>query len=219
MPQTLPDLHVNDGQLDPGSIGLLRATYPRETPLNDMRDRLARDGYLLLKGLLPREDVLKARQKYFEMLAPTGILKPGTRTVDGIFDSSRDATDFPGFGTGRKGSGTAQSEQFTDLALKAHAEDWYKNDLCKHPVMMEFIKKFTGWKENTFGLERTLLRNNLPGNKAIGVHYDYIFLRHGEDSVLTAWVPIGNVGIRGGGLIYLEHGLFLVLIESAKGAC
>ena len=81
-PQTLPDLNVNDGQLDPESTGLLRATCPHDTPLNEMRDRLAQDGYLLLKGLLPREDVLKARQKYFEMLSPTGILKPGTRSVE-----------------------------------------------------------------------------------------------------------------------------------------
>lgn len=207
----LPDLYVNDGQLDPKNIGLLRATCPRETPLNEMRDRLAQDGYILLKGLLPREDVLKARQKYFEMLSPTGILKPGTHAVDGIFDSSRNATDFPGFGTGRQGTGSVQSDLFVDLALKAHAEDWYKNDLCKHPVMMEFMKKFTGWEDNTYSLDRTVLRNNLPGNKAIGVHYDYIFLRHGEDSVLTAWVPIGDVNIRGGGLIYLENGLSFTL--------
>lgn len=216
-PQTLPDLNVNDGQLDPESTGLLRATCPHDTPLNEMRDRLAQDGYLLLKGLLPREDVLKARQKYFEMLSPTGILKPGTRSVEGIFNSSCDAADFPGFGTGRKGTGNAQSDQFMDLALKAHAEEWYKNDLCKHPVMMDFIKKFTGWEDNTFGLERTLLRNNLPGNKAIGVHYDYIFLRHGEDSVLTAWVPIGDISIRGGGLIYLEDGSSPILRRQMKG--
>lgn len=210
-PQTLPDLYVNDGQLNPDETGLLRATYPRETPLDEMRDRLARDGYLLLKGLLPREDVLETRRKYFGMLSPTGILKPGTRPVDGIFDSSQNAADFPGFGTGRKGTGNPRSDQFMDLALKAHAEDWYKNDLCKHPVLVDFIKKFTGWEENTIGLERTLLRNNVPGNKAIGVHYDYIFLRHGEDSVLTVWVPIGDVSIQGGGLIYLEDGSFQVL--------
>lgn len=38
----LPDLYVNDGQLDPESTGLLQATCPRETPLDEMRDRLAR---------------------------------------------------------------------------------------------------------------------------------------------------------------------------------
>ena len=50
------------------------------------------------------------------------------------------------------------------------------------------------------------MRNNIPGTKAIGVHYDQIFLRHGEPTAITAWVPIGDVSINGGGLIYLEKG-------------
>ena len=52
----------------------------------------------------------------------------------------------------------------------------------------------------------TLLRNNTPGNKAIGVHYDQIFLRHGEDTSITAWVPMGDISLQGGGLMYLEKG-------------
>ena len=57
-------------------------------------------------------------------------------------------------------------------------------------------------------MRRSLLRNNTPGNKAIGVHYDQIFLRKGEDTSVTAWVPIGDIGLTGGGLIYLENGRF-----------
>lgn len=40
---------------------------------------------------------------------------------------------------------------------------------------------------------QTLLRNSIPGTKAIGVHYDQIFLRHGEPTAITAWVPIGDM--------------------------
>ncbi|KAL7940368.1 phytanoyl-CoA hydroxylase [Trichoderma barbatum] len=206
MPSAVPDLYVNDGLLDPRQVELLQETCPHSTPMAELRQRFAKNGYLLLKGLLPREDVLQVRRRYFEMLDETGILKPGTTRVEGIFDSNKDPADFPGLGTGIKGTGTAVSKKFMDLALKAHSEDWYRDQLCKHPVLMDFISKFTDWGQNTWGLERTLLRNNLPGNKAIGVHYDYIFLRHGDDSVLTAWVPIGDVQIDGGGLIYLEKG-------------
>ncbi len=53
-------------------------------------------------------------------------------------------------------------------------------------------------------LRRSLLRNNIPGSKAIGPHYDQIFLRHGDTANLTAWVPMGDISIQGGGLIYLE---------------
>lgn len=203
---TLPDLYVNDGKLEEGSVGLLKSTDPKKTPLKEMRSRLANDGYLFLKGLLPRQDVLDARKNYFQYLERTALLKPGSLPVEGIFDLEKSAADYPGIGTGNEGTGTERSRDFMDLALKAHGEPWYKDDLCKNPVMEAFIAKLTGWETDTLGLQRTLLRNNLPGNAAIGVHYDYIFLRHGEDSVLTSWIPIGDIKLEGGGLIYLEQG-------------
>ncbi|KAI1856706.1 uncharacterized protein JN550_013700 [Neoarthrinium moseri] len=205
-PPKLPDLYVNDGQLPLGMTGLLKPTDPYSASVAEMRESLARDGYLFLKGLLPREDVLRTRERYFDMLSPTGILKPGTSEMDGIFDASKDPGDYPGFGTGKPGTGTALSDQFMTLALQSHSQSWYKDDFCKHPAMISFVEKLTGWGKNTGSLDRTLLRNNVPGNKAIGVHYDYIFLRHGDDSVITAWIPIGDVEVEGGGLIYLEKG-------------
>lgn len=36
------------------------------------------------------------------------------------------------------------------------------------------------------------------------MHYDQIFLRAGPPTVLTAWVPLGDIAIDGGGLLYLE---------------
>lgn len=95
---------------------------------------------------------------------------------------------------------------FVDLALQAHAEPWYKDEFCKHPALLSFIAKLTGWGDDTLSLARSLLRNNTPHNKAIGVHYDQIFLRHGEDTSMTAWVPMGDIALDGGGLIYLENG-------------
>ncbi|KAH8588134.1 phytanoyl-CoA hydroxylase [Bisporella sp. PMI_857] len=209
------EFYVNDGRLEPDFVGLLRATE-LTTPLEEIRRRYREDGYVFVKGVIPREDVLKARQKYFEMLVPTGALKPGTRPVDGIFDTAKDRLNFPGIGAGTpdstdeygriKGPDIQTARLFGDLALQAHSEDWYKEDLCRHPALLEFVARMTGWGDNTHGIRRTLLRNNMPGNKAIGVHYDHIFLRHGEDTFVTAWVPIGDIKINGGGLIYLEKG-------------
>ncbi|KAM0288355.1 hypothetical protein ACHAO9_007260 [Fusarium lateritium] len=62
----------------------------------------------------------------------------------------------------------------------------------------------TGWGDSTLPVRRTLLRNNTPGNKAIGVHYDQSFMRYGEPTAVTAWVPMGDIKLDGGGLIYLE---------------
>ncbi|KAI1212121.1 uncharacterized protein F4807DRAFT_458324 [Annulohypoxylon truncatum] len=194
-------LYVNDGLLNPDQVGYLHASSPNE-PLEELRQRLERDGYLFLKGLLPRDDVLKAREDYFTYLAPSGVLAPGTLPVDGIFDEKKDR----GAGS-TDANGRPRGGLFVDLALKAHSEPWYKDGFCKHPALHSFIAKITGWgDDNTLGLTRSLLRNNTPHNKAIGVHYDQIFLRHGEDNSMTAWVPMGDIALDGGGLIYLENG-------------
>lgn len=207
------DLFVNDGQLPPEYIGLVRPTT-LDTPIEEIRRRYREDGHVLVKGVLPREDVLKAREKYFSLLAPTGVLAPGTAPVEGIFNTAKDRLNFPGIGAGPDtidadskvtGPDPAAARRFGDLAIGAHNEDWYK-ELCRHPALHKFVGEMTGWGENTHGLTRTILRNNMPGNKAVGVHYDQIFLRHGDDGALTAWVPIGDVKIDGGGLIYLEKG-------------
>ncbi len=200
-------LYVNDGLLDPEQVGVLRRSFPDE-PLEDLRQRYQEDGYLFLKGVLPRDDVLKAREAYFTMLLPSGVLAPGTAPVDGIFDAARDKLDYPGIGAGSTdANGRPRGGLFVDLALRAHTEPWYKDEFCRHPALRPLVAALTGWgADSTLALRRTLLRNNTPGNTAIGVHYDQIFLRHGEDTSVTAWVPIGDVTLDGGGLIYLEGG-------------
>ncbi|KAL3472612.1 hypothetical protein BJX99DRAFT_249581 [Aspergillus californicus] len=199
---------VNDGPLPRESIGLLEPTT-LSTPLEELRRRYKEDGYLLVKNVVPRADILKVRQKYFEMLAPTGCLAPGTSPVDGIFDTTQNRFNFPGVGAGPPdltGSDPEAATLFNELALAAHHEEWYTEDLCRHPAIQDLVARLTGWGENTLSIRRTLLRNNMPQNTAIGVHYDQIFLRHGEDTFVTAWVPIGDISIEGGGLIYLEKG-------------
>ena len=200
---------VADGILPPEQVGQLRPSDPN-LPIEELRERLEKDNYLFLKGLLPREDVLKAREGYFKFLSPSGVLKPGTEPVEGIFDLSKDIAGFPGSGAGETaGNGKPGGDQavvFVDMALQAHMEDFYAEDFCKHPALISFIAKLTGWGENTLMFRRSLLRNNIPGAHAIGVHYDQIFLRHGDSvSNITAWCPMGDIKVTGGGLIYLEN--------------
>jgi phytanoyl-CoA hydroxylase len=204
--------YVTDGLLPPDQVGRLRPSDPN-SPIEELRERLEKDNYLFLKGLLPREDVLKAREEYFKFLSPSGVLKPGTKPVDGFFDLSKDIAGFPGIGAGSIGNnekpGGGQAAMFVDLALQAHTEDWYAEEFCKHPALVSFIAKLSGWGENTMMFRRSLLRNNIPGAHAIGVHYDQIFLRHGDVSNITAWCPLGDIKVTGGGLIYLENSKFV----------
>lgn len=203
------NITVNDGPLTTENSALLRPSDP-SLPIEELRKRYEEDGYLFLKGILPREDVLEARSAYFASLESTGVLKPGTKPVEGIFDPAKSHEDYPGIGAGgADGNGRPGGEnaaKFVDLALDAHYQDWYAEKFCKHPALYDFVARFSGWDKDTLGLRRTLLRNNPPGSKPIGVHYDQIFLRHGDPTSITAWVPIGDIKINGGGLIYLENG-------------
>ena len=54
-------LHSSGGPIDPASIGYLKPT-PFDTPLEEMRQRYYRDGFLWVKGALPKEDVWKMRE-------------------------------------------------------------------------------------------------------------------------------------------------------------
>jgi phytanoyl-CoA hydroxylase len=213
-------LFVNDGLLQPGQVGRLRPSDPN-APIEELRKRLEEDNYLFLKGLLPREDVLKAREAYFKFLSPTNVLKEGTQPVEGIFDLTKDPSGFPGIGAGETGGngrpGGENAAAFVDLALQAHMEDFYAEDFCKHPALSEFVTNFSGWGENTLQFRRSLLRNNIPGTHAIGTHYDQIFLRHGEVTNLTAWCPMGDIKINGGGLIYLEKSKVTLALDFVWG--
>lgn len=91
--------------------------------------------------------------------------------------------------------------------VEAHSAPWYTS-FARHPVLTDFVKKFSGW-ENITLLERSIFRPNVPGGDATQVHYDQIFLRAGPPTTLTAWVPLGNCAINGGGLLYLEDSVSL----------
>ncbi|KAK7513238.1 uncharacterized protein IWZ02DRAFT_493559 [Phyllosticta citriasiana] len=114
---------------------------------------------------------------------PAVSSSPGTEPVEGIFDDAKDPLNNPGIGAeavgGNDRPGGESAAVFVDLALKQHTEPWYCEEFAKHPALYEF---------------------------AIGVHYDQIFLRYSEPTSVTAWVPMGDVSLQGGGLIYMEDG-------------
>jgi phytanoyl-CoA hydroxylase len=134
-------LYVNDGLLESEQVGRLRPSDPN-APIEDLRQRLEADNYLFLKGLLPREDVLKARAAYFSLLSPSGVLAPGTKPVQGIFDLSKDISGFPGIGAGTSVKnikpGGEQAATFVDLALQAHTEDVFIPFICLAFLILQY---------------------------------------------------------------------------------
>jgi ectoine hydroxylase-related dioxygenase (phytanoyl-CoA dioxygenase family) len=54
--------------------------------------------------------------------------------------------------------------------------------------------------------KRKLIRFNHPGeDHCTGGHYDLIYLRAGTDQLCTSWIPLEDIPVEMGGVIYLEH--------------
>ncbi|KAJ9643997.1 hypothetical protein H2201_006674 [Coniosporium apollinis] len=177
------ELHSSGGPIDEDSLGWLEPTS-KDTSAEQMRERYNRDGYLWVKGVLPKDDVWKMRETYLEYLP--GLterwMQPGKlRRKFGFQD---------------------QNTEYIQRMVAAHSEKWYR-DFCAHPDLQAFVKHLTGWEDTTL-LERSILRPNVPGGGTTQVHYNQILLRAGPPTSITAWVPIGDCAANGGGLLYLE---------------
>ncbi|KAH8893978.1 hypothetical protein GQ53DRAFT_860091 [Thozetella sp. PMI_491] len=196
-------LESNFGPMDKDSIGYLQPTLA-STPIEIMRERFERDGYLFVKGLLKKEDVLACRRAYFEHMAPSGLLRPGTDAVEGIF-SGADSRKYLPPGNLRRLFGLKddpQSDKYVELMISAHEAPFYL-DFCQNTDLRAFITRFNGW-ERPHMLQRTMLRAFVPNSELTPVHFDQMYLRAGPPTSLTAWVPIGDVSLEGGGLMYLD---------------
>ncbi|CAG9992936.1 unnamed protein product [Clonostachys byssicola] len=205
-PSDFRDLNLESGfgPMAPEQMGYLQPTS-LDTPVEVMRERFERDGYLLVKNVLPRDAVLECRKNYFEFVAPCGILKEGSDPIDGVYCGADGRKYLPPGNIRRLFGlkGDKESDHYVDLMIKAHSAPFYLN-FVQNPELRAFIRKFTGWKSETM-LTRTLLRPYTPNSEMTAVHYDQMYVRAGPPSSITAWVPLGGVSLEGGGLMYLER--------------
>ncbi|CAE6372507.1 unnamed protein product [Rhizoctonia solani] len=184
-------LRSNLGPIDSADLGWLQPVYANSTSLEEMRERFVEQGYLWVKGLILREEILDFRRKYFEFMAPTGVVKEGTDPVDGIYCGA-DPEQYLPPGNGRECQNTEKAEQFIQRSIEAHRSKWIE-EISSHPQHCL--------------LKRQMLRANVPGAETTDVHYDHIFLRYGPPTFLTGWLPFGDIAVEGGGLTYLENAL------------
>lgn len=77
-------------------------------------------------------------------------------------------------------------------------------DFCTMPRLWNFYQKFM--EGQPYLHRRKIIRFTHPGeDHCTGGHYDLIYLRAGTDKFFTSWIPLGDVPVEMGGLIYLER--------------
>ncbi len=156
------------------------------TSIKTLQEQFREQGYLWLKGLLDRDDVLAFRRRYFEAFRHTGMIRLDADPVKGIYDGANENKNL-----------------IRKMQLETHRWAAYEAFCLAKPIW-QFYEAFL--EGPVYLHKRKLLRHVRPGESlSTGAHYDLVYLRAGTDSVCTSWIPIGDIPHTMGGLIYLEN--------------
>jgi len=162
-----------------------------------IRRRYQNDGYVWLKGLLPRADVIDFRGWAFERLAVTGLVEPGSDFSQGI--ASAASVDW----------------SLADRRLMSLVRSAAYEGFCAQPPLTRFMDEFL--QGISYLHKRKIMRFTQPGTPtATPAHYDLVYLRGGTSRLVTVWIPIGDIPAEMGGLVYLEGSHALGVKMEAK---
>ena len=167
----------------PERLGALVPSDPA-TPQDALKAQYRAQGYLWLKGFFPRDEVLAFRRRFFVAFQPTGLLEFGTDPIDGIYSGTED-------------------KRRTNKVLIEQARTAAYESFCLQPRLWTFYDAFL--EGPSYLHKRKIIRYLTPGSDwATPAHYDLIYLRGGTDRVVSSWIPLGDVPLEMGGLVYLE---------------
>ncbi|MEZ4863043.1 MAG: phytanoyl-CoA dioxygenase family protein [Caldilineaceae bacterium] len=164
----------------PASFGELTDCTPLLGDADALRRHMREEGYLLLRGLLNREEVQAARLSMLERLAEQGHID----------------LDYP--------LNMAKAAPTTRVAFKPDIAA--KNPLVQQVVyagpLMTFFDQFLGGATRHF--DYTWIRAVAPG-LSTPPHMDVVYMGRGTQKLYTAWTPYGDVPRTMGGLMVLER--------------
>jgi ectoine hydroxylase-related dioxygenase (phytanoyl-CoA dioxygenase family) len=162
---------------------IVDSTILLERP-SDLRARLGKDGYVLLRGVVDQQSVLAAREEVFERLASVGeIEQPAVR----------------GIATGK----SRRRELASDLG------DFWRS-VCAGPALREATHGKQMQDVMTLLLgepaqshDYMFLRPGRPG-LSTRLHYDLPFFARGSERIHTAWLALGEIPISDGPLMIVD---------------
>lgn len=153
-----------------------------------LRQRYRRDGYLYLRAVLDPDRLRRLRHSYFSMFDPR-YLDQHHPVEAGIF-SGLHPTELAPHGTpGHPAHRFVRSPQFTAFAGDKTLAELAATVLgapC-HVLPRQIVRHFD--------------RSSCRASRA---HRDRRYLDEGSDRLLTMWIPLLDVPLATGGLIYLE---------------
>lgn len=182
----MPLLRAGGTTLDNG-LNRMGRLSPRSATAKPsaLREIFAAEGYLWLKDFLDRDEVLEFRRYVFEAFKDTGLIAPGSDPVEGLATHTAIEPE-------------VERRRLMEVVRSAAFEAF-----CLSPRLWRFMDDFLGGL--SYLHKRKLLRMTRPGQTfSTPPHYDLVYLRGGTDRLVTAWIPIGDVPVEMGGLVYLD---------------
>ncbi|RPJ49632.1 MAG: dehydrogenase [Chloroflexi bacterium] len=168
----------------PGRLGWLAPSDPGE-PVKRLWEQFNEQGYLWLKGILDRSEVLDFRERYFKAFAGTGLLAPGSDPREAAYSG-----------------GEVDFQAVRQLMVEAVRWAAYESFCLMKPIYHFYEQALGG---PVYLHKRKIIRYTRPGDpNCTGAHYDLTYLRAGTSRVYTSWIPIGDILVEMGGLVYLE---------------
>jgi ectoine hydroxylase-related dioxygenase (phytanoyl-CoA dioxygenase family) len=168
----------------PNRLGYLTPTDPG-IGVDAIRRLYEENGYVWLKGFLPRQDVIDFRGWVFGHMAKTGPIEHGTDPRDGI------------------SSAMTPEGRDVDRCLMSLVRSVAYEGFCAQPRLSRFMDEFLSGI--SYLHKRKIMRHVRPKTTtATPAHYDLVYLRGGTSRIVTAWIPIGDIPVEMGGLTYLE---------------
>ena len=148
--------------------------------LNDMdaiHERMARDGFLYLSGLIDPQKVHKARATIMAFMAEKQALVPDTPVLHGVMPNGGKSVPM----MGRKGIA-----HHPDVLAVIEAEELYA-----------FFERYFGEPALTYHYKWLRAVGN---EEYTGAHMDYVYMGRGSENLHTVWIPIGDIPVEQGTL-------------------
>ena len=159
-------------------LGYLRDSTGALADFDELRRRIAADGYLFIRGLIDRDAVLEARRVVMEHLQEQDALVEGTPLMEGVMP--RD---------GRS------------VGMKRVAYQPEVLRVLEAPELWSFYRRLYGEEPATFTHKWLRAVGN---EKFTGSHMDVVYMGRGSERVNTVWIPFGDIPIAQGTLAVCE---------------
>ena len=167
------------------AFGLLRESNDVVGDGAALRDRMAADGYVFVRGLIDVGVVEAARRELLGKLLSVDEIDPGPPLMDAV------------------SSGRSSRHEFAGGNFAKHLQEGARiRGLVGDPAVLSFHETLLG--EAVSRLDYIWLRTVRPGG-ATGCHYDWVYMGRGSKRLHTSWIPIGDVPYEDGALVVLEH--------------